>query len=380
MKSMPKKEDKIQSPNGNKTGIIIWTFRRTGGTNLTSAIIKSLGDKTVEHEPFNTDRVFGSITTKWRETRDIDKLRSSLHQVFAQNISFKHCLEIIPMEMNFLLLELATEYGYKHLFLYRENAADRLLSLNYAMRTGIWGSKGKTPIECAKDVFSEPVNISKLLNHEATCRHDMRSIYANLLAKGDSPIAVSFESIYKRSQQYSKALVKELFEQVTGSRPSLFKSLYQNLVSHGSQGTSSDYMRFPGADELAIQADKLGPFQLHHKINYQVALADSENQVLYTEFWDALPSVQADKYYIHGVILSKAAEHAKINATQGGEDVFIKTKLASQRIKKMHPDVKGSSHCRFFSGPIDAKTEISFNIKNTRAERQLLAQICINPY
>lgn len=376
---MPRKEDKIQSVNGNNTGIIIWTFRRTGGTNLTSAIIKSLGGKTVEHEPFNTDRVFGSITTQWKETSNIEQLRASLREIFLQNISFKHCLEIIPMEMNSLLLELATEYGYKHLFLYRESAADRLLSLNYAMKTGIWGSKGQTPIEHAKDVFAEPVNISKLLNHESSCRHNMQTIYADLISKGGTPIAVSFESIYKKSLQYSKALVKEMFEQITGDSPNRFELLYQNLVSHGAQGTSSDYLRFPRADELVSRADSLGPFQLHHKINYQVALADSENQVLYTEFWNALPSAQANKFYLHGVILCDTEEHPKINATQGGEDVFIKTRLASQRIKKMHPDVKGSSHCRFFSGPIDAKTEISFNIKNTQAERQLLAQICINP-
>jgi hypothetical protein len=378
MKGPQKESNQNNSSQPNNAGIIIWTFRRTGGTNLTSAIIKSLGGKTVEHEPFNTDRVFGSITTQWRETRDIEQLRSSLHEIFAQNISFKHCLEIIPMEMNFLLSELATEYGYKHLFLYRENAADRLLSLNYAKRTGIWGNKGETPIECGTDVFSEPVNISKLLNHEATCRHDMRSIYANLISKGNSPIAVSFESIYKRSQQYSKALVKELFEQVTGSRPARFKSLYQNLVSYGSQGTSSDYLRFPGADALALQADKLGPFQLHHKINCQVALTDRENHVVYSEFWDALPSAQAEKYYIHGVILSEAAEHTKITFAQQAQDVFIKTRLASKRIRKMYPDVKGSSHCRFFLGPVDGKTKIALNIKNTQAQSQSFAQIHIN--
>ena len=375
MKGMPRKEGKIQSPNGNNTGIIIWTFRRTGGTNLTSAIIKSLGGKAVEHEPFNTDRVYGSITTQWKKTSNIDQLRASLREIFLQNISFKHCLEIIPMEMNSLLLELATEYGYKHLFLYRESAADRLLSLNYAMKTGIWGSKGQTPIEHAKDVFAEPVNISKLLNHEATCRHNMQIIYADLISKGGTPIAISFESIYKRSLQYSKALVKELFEQITGDSPNPFELLYQNLVRHGAQGTSSDYVRFPGADELAIQADKLGPFQLHHKINYQVALADSENQVLYTEFWDALPSAQADKFYLHGVILCNTEEHPKINATQGGEDVFIKTRLASQRIKKMHPEVGSASHCRFFLGPINSREEVLIYIQSAPNKSPSLARL-----
>jgi hypothetical protein len=374
MKGPQKESNQNNSSQPNNAGIIIWTFRRTGGTNLTSAIIKSLGGKTVEHEPFNTDRVFGSITTQWRETRDIEQLRSSLHEIFSQNISFKHCLEIIPMEMNFLILELATEYGYKHLFLYRENAADRLLSLNYAMRTGIWGSKGEAPIECGTDVFSEPVNISKLLNHEATCRHDMRSIYTNLISKGDSPIAVSFESIYKRSQQYSKALVKELFEQVTGSRPARFKSLYQNLVSYGSQGTSSDYLRFPGADALAVQVDKLGPFQLHHKINCQVALADSENQVVYSEFWDALPSAQAEKYYIHGVILCDTQEQVKIKIMQRDKSVHVTTGLASRRIAKMYPHISNASHCRFFSGPISCEEAFIYSVGGPN-KNNLLARL-----
>jgi hypothetical protein len=279
------------------------------------------------------------------------------------------------MEMNLLLLELATEYGYKHLFLYRENAADRLLSLNYAMRTGIWGSKGKTPIECGTDVFYGPVNISKLLNHEATCRRDMRSIYANLISKGDSPIAVSFESIYKSSQQYSKALVKELFEQVTGSRPARFKSLYQNLVSYGSQGTSSDYLRFPRADELAIQANELGPFQLHHKTNCQVALTDSENQVVYSEFWDALPSAQAEKYYIHGVILCDTQEQAKIKIVQRERSVHVTTGLASRRIAKMYPSMSNASNCRFFSGPIASCENALIYIEGGPNRNHLLARL-----
>ena len=368
MKASPKKSK-------NDAGLIIWTFRRTGGTNLTSAILKSLDGKTTEHEPFNTDRIFGHITAKWKETRDVDQLTSSLHEVFSQKISIKHCLEIIPMEMNSIILEVAVKYDYEHLFLYRENATDRLLSLNYALKTGIWGRKQKELIQDNEDVFSEPINIPKLLKHEISCRRGMRNIYDNLRSKGGSPIAVSFESLYKSSQQYSRALVKELFEQITGDTPAHIKPLYQNLVRHGSQGSSSNYMHFPGADELVSEADKLTPFQLRQKVDFTLTMADDEHQVIHSEFWDVLSGTQEDKFYLHGVILCDTEEHPKIKVEQSERSVFVKTGLASRRIEKMYPDVGSASHCRFFLGPINSREEVLIYIQSSPNKSPSLARL-----
>jgi len=41
-------------------GLIIWTLRRTGGTNFTRKISNLLKDRfrIVQHEPFNLDRIF----------------------------------------------------------------------------------------------------------------------------------------------------------------------------------------------------------------------------------------------------------------------------------------------------------------------------------
>ena len=374
-------QSKCEHSSGDTTNsVIIWTFRRTGGTNLTSAVMELSGGKTVEHEPFNIDRVFGDITAEWLETRDLTKLRPSLEDILSQRISIKHCLEIIPMEMNFLIASLSIKYGYKHLFLFRENAADRLLSLNYAEKTGVWGSKQKKSIQIKKGVFSEPVDVPKLINHELSARANMRSIYDLLIAEGQKPLAASFESLYKSFKQYSMALLNEIFSGLTGDTSlSTVDELHESLVSRGSQGSNSDYMLFPEAHELANQGDKLGTFRLHQKVHCSVTAVDSPNQVVHSELWKPLPCAQADKYYIQGILLYKQDEYSKVNIRQDDRTILAEIGLHSPRIKKKHPEIVGASHCRFFSGPIAPFKETSISIKNLKRDEKRIMQVVLSP-
>jgi hypothetical protein len=376
MKMVSNKGKQSETANSYNSSVIIWTFRRTGGTNLTSSIMKSLGGKTVEHEPFNVDRVYGGITAEWLEKRDVGKLKSSLKKILSQKISFKHCLEIIPMEINFLIATLSIEYGYKHLFLFRENAADRLLSLNYALKTGVWGSKQKASMQIKKDVFSEPIEVSELINQEVSARNNMRSIYDLLIAEDQAPLSASFESIYKSFHQYSTALVNEIFLELMGDTPSvLFDKLYESLVSRGSQGSNSDYMLFPGANELASRASKLPSLSLHQQVNCKMTMFESESSIVHSELWEALPSAQANKYYIHGVLLRDCNGTAEIEIQQSEENLEVTAWLPSARIERMYPNISGASECRFFAGPVTPNEKITLNATDDRDVKTSVGQI-----
>ena len=57
-------EDKRTRP------FIIWTLRRTGGTNLATRLMALSQYPKLEHEPFNPDRVHGHVTRNWVEHCD----------------------------------------------------------------------------------------------------------------------------------------------------------------------------------------------------------------------------------------------------------------------------------------------------------------------
>ncbi|MEM2174563.1 MAG: hypothetical protein QXI58_02935 [Candidatus Micrarchaeia archaeon] len=100
-------------------GLIIWTLRRTGGTNFTGKISNLLKDRfrIVQHEPFNLDRIFGFITQEFKEG-NVDKTRDLLVQELSIPTLIKHCVETVPRDFNFLLADIIFEMCYFNLFFY----------------------------------------------------------------------------------------------------------------------------------------------------------------------------------------------------------------------------------------------------------------------
>ena len=121
----------------NSFPFIIWTFRRTGGTNTSSRLFEFSDFKVHQHEPFNADREYNWILIHWKKHKDKQHLYSQLEKILSKKILMKHCVEMVPDVFNTAIAELSNKYGYKHLFLYREDPVDRLLSLKYAQEN-IW--------------------------------------------------------------------------------------------------------------------------------------------------------------------------------------------------------------------------------------------------
>ncbi len=118
---------------------LILTLRRTGGTSLTSFLADVSQFPSIEHEPFNTDRMLGKITTDFRETRDVAAMEAAVKTALADNPNIKHCVEIIPQEITRALIDTCMDQGYGFIVLTRKDEGRRVLSLLLAISTGVWG-------------------------------------------------------------------------------------------------------------------------------------------------------------------------------------------------------------------------------------------------
>lgn len=124
------------------TPFVIWTMRRTGGTTLTDLLMSISEYPKIDHEPFNLDRTLGSVAKRWYDTRDVAQSRKDLTEALQARPLIKHCFEIHGPKFNRLLLETVQQMGYRHILLTREDEVSRILSLQLAEATGVWGKMG----------------------------------------------------------------------------------------------------------------------------------------------------------------------------------------------------------------------------------------------
>ncbi|MES9963645.1 MAG: glycosyltransferase [Candidatus Sedimenticola sp. 20ELBAFRAG] len=241
---------------------IIWTFRRTGGTNLSDTLFAASNFDGCEHEPFNPNRGLHWIVDRWRKHKDKASLYRDLDKVLSKKILVKHCLEIMPAELNSAIATLSIKYGYRHLFLYREEAVGRLLSLNYSMKTDIWSKDQARESVVDDKVFKEKIPIKKLIRHEIDARREMQRVYELLLDSGNSPLSISFEQLYNSQFSEASDRVKHLFQELIGEESVCNHDFIDKLLNKGGQNTRSEYVRFSNSEAFIDEVKKLPRFLL----------------------------------------------------------------------------------------------------------------------
>lgn len=181
------------------TPILIWTFRRTGGTTLTDLLLARSEYPIVDQEPFNWDRCFGAVAKQWHEGQDKERLRSDLIAVLAAHPTIKHCYELHNDAFNAVLFAVATELGYRHMILDRHDEVGRILSLELAKLTGAWGKMGSEEryrkFESGEMTMA-PIEIPVAVAHMKLCESRRRALN-KLVEKSGLPVRrVFFEDIY----------------------------------------------------------------------------------------------------------------------------------------------------------------------------------------
>lgn len=238
---------------------IIWTLRRTGGTTLASLLSTLSEHPKVPHEPFNKDRTFGSITTEWIEKQDMVALRRNIAEALAERPVIKHCYEILPAELNRVLMEVSTELGYRHVVLDRRAETDRILSLELARITGAWGGADTKKIFSAigaGEMSLPPIETKHAVRHMVQCSVRRAEIDALFEELGQVPFVVYFEDVYS-DPEAGRARVGRLLEFLEidpSAFPNYAKLLDDALLKKG-QNSASVMSAIPNIDKARTELD-----------------------------------------------------------------------------------------------------------------------------
>jgi len=375
---------------------IIWTLQRTGGTNLAKCLMEYSGlleaartrvangtDSAVQwlaaidnqwklHEPFNAgddSRAFGKITENWLSAPDNIALEAAVDEICTRQIPMKHCVEMVPWEISEALAKSSTRHGYRHLFLHRENAADRLLSLHYAELTGIWGTHSGDKNRIDEEIFSSPLPIKKLVEHETICNAQLTRTWQLLESLGANPAVVAFEDIYGTSSFSSaQARLLNLLALLDQSRDiESDKKLVTEIIRWGDQGTKRSYAKFKGIGDLK-QALKTIPVPLYAAQMYQMEVEQlhvEHTDILHAAIDVAPEFIQLGQHFdVAGVVVLKEALPlgSTLNVSIGGNEREIRWGILSPAITRRFPSGVNSANARFKFGMISYSKEMNIEI------------------
>jgi len=339
-----------RAATGQDSPFIIWTFRRTGGTRLGDVLFQRSSHDKVEHEPFNNERIYGGVNERYRETGDDAALRVELADICRRGVLIKHCLELMPPGLNQALAAVASDAGYRHLFLYRRRPLGRLLSLHYSQQSGVWGrlQAQATAVDEAA-ILARPLPVARLLAHERMSRARMRDCYRAVCAQGGQPVLAAFEDIYGEPDQ---ALVRDrllaILDALGMSRSEGSDREFLAATLTGEQGTRSRYTQFPNYPEFAAAVEALGEFSPAEP-GVVIEVLDLPDWVETFTVWP--PERRAGspaEGVVAGILLPKEAREGQLLfVSADGESVVASTGLPSRGFASRAPANALSGRARF---------------------------------
>ncbi len=345
------------SPTTNAPPFIIWTLQRTGGTNLTQRLVELSGLNCTQHEPFNVGRIYGHITQQWIESNDESALAKEMQAVAEQHVIIKHCLETVPWEVSSALIDAAIRSGYKHLFLYRKNALDRLLSLNFAEKTGVWG-----PNMRSETTLNEPVDLSipvdKLIAHERKCIKLMQRAWQYLISQGEQPLSLSYEELYRVTPEEADQTLLPILNVLGLSKTEQQDhDFVREIIGKGDQGTRDKYESMVGVEKLKQALSEVSCFAPVTGVVLHIESLALPNWILMARI-DTLPDtlLPGQFFNLSGIVVlnENAPKELSLHLTHHQTEMNIDWGKPSPKIAKCYPDNVQSAHARFKSDKIHA--------------------------
>lgn len=379
---------------------IIWTLQRTGGTNLTQRLTERSGLPGTEHEPFNPGRIFGHVTEQWIRDKNPDRLRRAMEEISQRGVIIKHCVETVPWEITEALARASASAGYRHLFLYRKNALDRLLSLHFAKKTGVWGPNMQkfasltgaweadshaTPEAVGKAAFAEAVPVQKMVKHEKSCVQILTRTWDALNALGATPWAIAYEDIYRTAdpEQPVHILLPVLRYLGMSGSDAEDRAWVGDVVGKGDQGTRNKYRDFPGVGELAKRIQAVAPFAPYgDAISIESRVIAGNHSWIERCFIDVLPTkvYPGVPFELGGVIVINQAAPADLTLEAGrpGRTIPAQWGLPSQRMAKEHPQGLNSANARFLVKELSFQADeegFALTLSGPNGERVVVAEV-----
>jgi hypothetical protein len=232
---------------------VIWTLQRTGGTNFNNCLNHLSDCPRLQDEAFNPGRAQGHLTEAWKRTKDEAALRRDIGDICTQHHNFKHCVELVPWPVNEVLTDTTVTHGYSHIFLYRRNPLQRILSREYARRTATWGPR-QARAAAGKDISSAmetPLDAEAAIRHETMANNRLNRVWAALTAAGATPIPISFEELYATDETVTRQSLERVFSGLGQTLSADQTTEIMDMVrTRGDQKTRDRYSQFKGVGRL----------------------------------------------------------------------------------------------------------------------------------
>ncbi|WGL16394.1 hypothetical protein PVT68_16715 [Microbulbifer bruguierae] len=238
----------------------IWTFQRTGGTSLATALFDESKFQAIDHEPFNGERSLGEITKNFRR-KNVEQAGKMLDRVLEKRPLIKHCFELHDFSFNNeLVLKLSHLRDYRHIVLVRKDEVSRLFSLFLAKQTDVWG-KGKAKSGGYEKFASgqQTLNdfpVDQMIKHGAHCAMYLDWLLKKMQSESMNYKIVYFEDLYVGDMSEKSRKVNSVFDFVGLSNVDLENdTVLSERILKGSQGSSSLYDLVPNAQEAREALD-----------------------------------------------------------------------------------------------------------------------------
>jgi hypothetical protein len=371
---------------------IIWTLQRTGGTNLARRLfersglferartasvadtsipwLEAIDDQWKLHEPFNSGmegRAFGKVSEDWNATHNSETLDAALSQICALRLPIKHCVEMVPWKVNEALAKASCKEGYEHLFLYRKSSLIRLLSLRYARLSGVWGAHIKSQTGLNENLFSEPLPVDEMINHERYCINSLTRAWDIL--KGNNAMALAYEDIYQAEDVPSvvRRILLVLARLGLSTEQRVDKRFVLEIITKGNQGTSEQYNSFLGIEDLEAKLKDLQPFS-PDIVSPAVEIVPhwkNSDKIDYATI-DVFPlKVELKRSIVLGgvvVLKEPILEQGSLYLSVKGEQRSIQWGINSSGIAKRFPESPNSANARFKIGKVILEPGADINI------------------
>ena len=277
---------------------------------------------------------------------------------------------------------------FRHVFLQRRNALDRLLSLHYAKVSGMWGSHidlvgGTSPAPIAANTTAGSMPVEELALHEVTCRRVMQQLWQLFQSFDVQSHAIYFEDIYLAERSESEKQLTVLLEYLgLTPGPAEDAAWTRELFTNGEQGTRQRYQQLAGMHELQKRLTTLTAttFDCGHEAVEWRALGRAHPGVV--EFFiDVLPArvANGEDFEVGGVVVlnQHAPQGLQLRLVGDGRAVPLRWGQPSERMARKHPDAGNAAHARW-SGQAqfnDGETSLSAELIASNGDTIVLGEI-----
>ena len=240
--------------------ILLLTMRRTGGTSFMSFLETVSSFPSVEHEPLNSDRVWGTICSNYLASKNIDRLRRDLELATQQKPNIKHCFDVIEEDITNCLISLCANLGYEIFVLTRRDESSRLKSLVVALMTEAWWLESSAKIyqSILADDGAMPIPDPLLIRSLAiTGNQRLMATYQYLTDSHINYSSLCYENIFFPNKSLSRDICSLLLKAGISCTSSDLEEAMHYFSPERRQGTAEFLKKTTISVELALLISSL---------------------------------------------------------------------------------------------------------------------------